>query len=154
MKVIYVLVTVSIVLVSGFLFSKQFTSDTAKIGSVSKTTKTTMDTTMKSVDEVVGSGEEAKNGDFVTVHYKGTLTDGTVFDASRNRGNTGFTFTLGVGQVIKGWDIGVLGMKVGGKRKLTIPSELAYGNQSVAGGLIPANSTLVFEVELLKVEKK
>lgn len=104
------------------------------------------------VDEVVGTGTEAKAGDSVTVHYVGTLTNGTMFDASRNHGDTGFTFTLGAGQVIKGWDVGVAGMKVGGKRKLTIPSDMAYGNQAV-GGIIPANATLVFEVELLKVGK-
>lgn len=99
------------------------------------------------VDEVVGTGAVATAGDNVTVDYVGSLTNGTVFDASKNRGNQGFTFTLGAGQVIKGWDLGVAGMKVGGKRKLTIPSDMAYGNQAV-GGVIPANSTLVFEVEL------
>lgn len=104
-------------------------------------------------DEAVGEGDEAKVGDIVTVHYVGALTDGMIFDASRNRGEKGFTFTVGAGQVIKGWDIGVLSMKVGGKRHLTIPSDLAYGDQAV-GGVIPANSTLIFEVELLKVLSK
>ena len=109
-----------------------------------------MDTTQLIIeDEVVGTGAEAKAGNDVTVHYLGTLTDGTMFDASRNHGDTGFTFTLGAGQVIKGWDQGVAGMKEGGKRKLTIPSDLAYGNRAV-GGVIPANATLIFEVELLK----
>lgn len=117
-------------------------------------TQTSMDTTKLMIeDEVVGTGDEAKAGDTVTVHYVGTLTNGTVFDASRNHGDKGFSFTLGAGQVIKGWDLGVAGMKVGGKRKLTIPSDLAYGNQDVGGGLIPANSTLIFEVELLSVGK-
>ena len=112
-----------------------------------------MDTTQLIIkDEVVGTGEEAKAGNSVTVHYVGTLTNGTIFDASRNHGNQGFTFTLGAGQVIRGWDVGVAGMKVGGKRKLTIPSEMAYGNQAV-GRIIPPNSTLVFEVELIKVGK-
>ena len=112
-----------------------------------------MDTTKLVIeDEVVGTGAEAKAGENVTVHYVGTLTDGTVFDASRNHGDTGFTFTLGAGQVIKGWDQGVAGMKVGGKRKLTIPSNLAYGNRAV-GGVIPANATLIFEVELIGVGK-
>ena len=102
------------------------------------------------VDEVIGTGAEAKSGDSVTVDYVGALTNGTVFDASKKHGTTGFTFALGAGQVIKGWDLGVAGMKVGGKRKLTIPADMAYGSQAV-GGVIPANSTLVFEVELLKV---
>lgn len=110
-------------------------------------------TELKIEDEVVGTGDVATAGDNVTVQYVGALMNGTVFDASRNRGDQGFTFTLGAGQVIKGWDMGVAGMKVGGKRKLTIPASLAYGDQSVGGGLIPANSALVFEVELVKVGK-
>lgn len=109
-------------------------------------------TELKIEDSVIGTGAEAKAGDTVTVHYVGTLMDGTVFDASKPRGNQGFTFTLGAGQVIKGWDVGVAGMKVGGKRKLTIPSDMAYGNQAV-GGVIPANSDLIFEVELLSTGK-
>ncbi len=117
------------------------------------TIKKTMNTdTLIIEDEVIGTGEEAKAGDVVTVHYAGTLADGTAFDASRDRGDSGFSFTLGVGQVIKGWDQGVAGMKVGGKRKLTIPSNLAYGDRAV-GGVIPANATLIFEVELLSVKK-
>lgn len=103
-------------------------------------------------DEVVGTGAIAETGDVVTVHYVGSLTNGTVFDASANRGSEGFTFTLGAGEVIKGWDLGVAGMKVGGKRKLVIPPGLAYGDRAI-GNVIPANSTLVFEVELLNVEK-
>lgn len=101
-------------------------------------------------DIVVGSGEEAKDGNKVSVHYVGTLTDGTKFDSSRDRGDP-FTFILGAGEVIKGWDQGVLGMKVGGTRKLTIPPELGYG-EAGAGSDIPPNSTLIFEVELLSVE--
>ncbi len=103
-------------------------------------------------DEVIGTGATAVAGDTVTVNYVGSLTDGTVFDASADHGTSGFTFVLGAGNVIKGWDEGIVGMKVGGKRKLIIPASLAYGNQAV-GNIIPANSTLIFEVELLKVKK-
>lgn len=106
-------------------------------------------TELKSEDIVVGTGAEAVSGKKVSVHYVGTLTNGTKFDSSRDRG-TPFEFDLGAGQVIKGWDQGVVGMKVGGKRKLTIPASLAYGAGSV--GAIPPNSTLVFEVELLGVK--
>ena len=98
-------------------------------------------------DLVVGSGAEAVAGKRVSVHYTGTLTDGSKFDSSLDRGKP-FQFTLGAGQVIKGWDQGVAGMKVGGKRKLTIPPDLGYGARG-AGGVIPPNATLVFEVELI-----
>ena len=97
-----------------------------------------------------GTGAEAKNGDNVTVHYVGTLTDGKKFDSPRDRGK-GFPFQLGAGRVIKGWEQGVLGMKVGELRKLTIPPHLAYGERGFPGA-IPPNSTLIFEVELLEVK--
>lgn len=106
-------------------------------------------TTLQKTDLKVGTGKEAKAGDRVTVHYRGTLTDGTKFDASYDRGDP-FQFTLGAGEVIKGWDQGVAGMKEGGKRKLVIPGDLAYGPQG-SPPTIPPNATLVFEVELLKV---
>ena len=100
-------------------------------------------------DLSLGDGAEAVKGKDITVHYTGWLTDGTKFDSSLDRRQP-LTITLGVGQVIKGWDEGFAGMKVGGKRKLTIPPEMAYGTRG-AGGVIPPNATLVFEVELLKV---
>lgn len=101
-------------------------------------------------DLVVGKGKEAKAGDTVSVHYVGTLIDGKEFDASRKHGKP-FDFPLGAGQVIKGWDDGVAGMKVGGKRKLTIPYQYAYGEMG-RPPVIPPKATLVFEVELLEVK--
>ncbi|MBX3189002.1 MAG: FKBP-type peptidyl-prolyl cis-trans isomerase [Labilithrix sp.] len=103
-------------------------------------------------DLVVGKGAEAKKGDTVSVHYVGTLTDGKEFDASKKHGKP-FDFELGAGRVIKGWDEGVAGMKVGGKRKLTVPPTLGYGARGFPP-VIPPSSTLVFEVELLEVKKK
>ena len=101
-------------------------------------------------DLVVGNGDVAAAGQKVTVHYTGWLTDGKKFDSSKDRGEA-FVFPLGRGQVIRGWDEGVAGMKVGGKRKLTIPPNLGYGARG-AGGAIPPNATLVFEVELLAIK--
>ena len=97
----------------------------------------------------IGNGDEAVTGKNVTVHYTGWLTNNTKFDSSKDRSEP-FKFPLGAGRVIKGWDQGVVGMKVGGKRKLTIPAELGYGSRG-AGGVIPPNATLIFEVELLGV---
>lgn len=111
--------------------------------SASQATKLTIE------DIKVGTGREVKSGDTVVINYKGTLTDGTTFDSSYDRGEP-FTTQIGVGQVIKGWDLGVVGMKIGGKRKLTIPPSLAYGDQAV--GPIPPNSTLIFQVELIDIK--
>jgi FKBP-type peptidyl-prolyl cis-trans isomerase FkpA len=112
------------------------------------TISTPTETTLGKVDVKVGTGTEAKTGDKVSVHYVGTLTDGTKFDSSRDR-NQPFSFNVGKSEVIQGWDLGIPGMKVGGIRKLTIPPALGYGEH--AQGSIPANSTLIFEVELLSV---
>lgn len=100
-------------------------------------------------DEKVGAGAEAVAGKTVSTHYVGTLADGTKFDSSLDRGNA-FEFKLGAGQVIKGWDLGIAGMRVGGVRKLVISPELGYGQQAI--GPIPANSTLTFEVQLVGVK--
>jgi peptidylprolyl isomerase len=124
-------------------------AETSTASGVSSTTNTNMNEKLEMLDEVVGTGAEAVTGKSVTVNYLGTLINGTKFDSSYDR-NEPFTFNLGAGEVIAGWDQGVNGMKVGGKRKLTIPPSLGYGAADM--GVIPPNSTLVFEVELLKVE--
>jgi FKBP-type peptidyl-prolyl cis-trans isomerase FkpA len=112
----------------------------------------TASSALKMEELEIGSGPEATGpGQFVSVHYTGWLTDGKEFDSSRRRGEP-FDFPLGVGMVIPGWDQGVAGMRVGGKRKLTIPPELGYGARG-AGGVIPPNATLVFEIELLKISE-
>jgi FKBP-type peptidyl-prolyl cis-trans isomerase len=104
---------------------------------------------LKYIDQEVGTGEVAVSGKTASVHYTGWLENGKKFDSSVDRGQP-FSFPLGAGRVIKGWDEGVQGMKVGGKRKLTIPSDLGYGSRG-AGGVIPPNATLIFDVELLGV---
>jgi FKBP-type peptidyl-prolyl cis-trans isomerase FkpA len=112
-------------------------------------TQTTTSSGLIIEDSVVGSGDEASAGQSVSVHYTGWLTDGRKFDSSKDR-NDPFQFQLGARRVIAGWDEGVQGMKIGGTRKLTIPPELGYGARG-AGGVIPPNATLVFEVELLAI---
>jgi len=109
----------------------------------------TTDSGLKYEELAIGEGAVAEKGQTVVVHYTGWLEDGTKFDSSLDR-NTPFDFSLGAGQVIKGWEEGVAGMQAGGKRKLTIPSDLGYGSRG-AGGVIPANATLIFEVELLEI---
>ncbi|MBT3217393.1 MAG: FKBP-type peptidyl-prolyl cis-trans isomerase [Candidatus Marinimicrobia bacterium] len=111
----------------------------------------TMDNGLIIENIIEGEGTEAKDQSIVMVHYTGWLEDGTKFDSSLNPGRDPFRFTVGARQVILGWDQGLLGMKIGGKRKLTIPPELAYGDRG-AGGVIPPGSTLIFEIELLGVE--
>lgn len=106
--------------------------------------------TLQIEDLVVGEGREAQVGDTLVVHYTGWLTNGAVFDSSKGR-NQPFEFTLGQGRVIQGWDQGLVGMKAGGKRRLTIPPHLAYGSEGYAG-VIPPNATLIFEVELLEIK--
>jgi len=121
----------------------------ATTGAIKLTNPTTTPSGLKYEDVVVGTGESPRAGQRVTVHYTGTFTNGTKFDSSRDRGQP-FTFVIGNGNVIKGWDEGVLTMKVGGKRLLEIPPQLGYGSRDY--GPIPGNSTLLFEVELLGVQ--
>lgn len=110
----------------------------------------TTDSGLMYEDKQIGDGAEAKSGDNVIVHYTGWLDSGQQFDSSKNPGRDPFVFTLGAGMVIRGWDEGVAGMKIGGVRELTIPAALGYGSRPI--GPIPANSTLHFEVELLGIE--
>lgn len=148
------LVIVSVLAISIALLTGAWYMNTSRESQVGSATNAVTDITeapaqLNSVDTIVGTGREAKVGDTVFVHYTGRLTDGTVFDSSIPR-NEAFSFQLGLGHVIQGWEIGIQGMKVGGKRTLTIPPELGYGAQAV--GSIPANSTLIFDVELLDVK--
>lgn len=132
------------VITLGGLMALACSSEAAKIDSASRKRELVME------DVVVGTGAQPKVGQTVVVHYTGTFEDGKKFDSSVDRGQP-FRFTLGQGQVIKGWDIGVATMKIGGKRKLTIPGDLAYGPKGHAAG-IPPNATLLFDVELLGIE--
>lgn len=137
-----------------FIFGLNNTSTNSGYQSTSPSTSTTtsneaLPSDLKIEDIIIGTGPEVKSGDTVVIHYKGTLPDGTQFDSSYDR-NEPYETPIGVGAVIKGWDLGVVGMKVGGKRKLTIPPSLGYGAQ--ASGKIPANSTLIFELELVGIK--
>jgi len=121
------------------------------ISCTNKRSKEIMSTGLEIKEIIIGEGVEANDYNKVIVNYTGSLEDGSIFDSSLNPGREPFNFTLGVGSVIKGWDLGVKGMKVGGKRKLIIPADLGYGENG-AGSAIPPGATLIFEVELLKVE--
>jgi FKBP-type peptidyl-prolyl cis-trans isomerase len=126
--------------------TQEVTNTNQQEGDIPMTDTSTKELEINDIE--VGDGAEAVSGAEVTVHYTGTLVDGTKFDSSLDRGEP-FSFNLGAGEVIQGWDEGVMGMKVGGKRQLTIPPELGYGDRDL--GTIPPNSVLIFEVELLEV---
>ncbi len=141
---VVVSVIIIFLMVGGVGLLKDFTNNNTK-----EMNQQNSVTNLEMKDLAVGTGEVAVSGKEVTVHYTGVFTDGKKFDSSRDRGIP-FTFKLGAGMVIKGWDVGVEGMKVGGKRLLIIPPEFAYGPNDY--GPIPGNSTLIFEVELLEVK--
>jgi peptidylprolyl isomerase len=136
-----------LLLMPGCIFSKDEQSKTTKEAMKKVTTESGLQ--YEILQEGKSDGAMPKKGDMVTVHYTGTLTNGSKFDSSLDRGQP-FSFPIGMGYVIKGWDEGVMGMKVGEKRRLTIPANLGYGPRAM-GDKIPANSTLIFDVELLKI---
>ncbi|OGZ59160.1 MAG: hypothetical protein A3E58_01440 [Candidatus Spechtbacteria bacterium RIFCSPHIGHO2_12_FULL_38_30] len=144
MRNVIIPITVLVVVVGVFWFASNNKNRQLSTTKQSATNELQITTTQN------GSGPQAKTGDTLSVHYTGTLRDGKKFDSSRDRG-TPFEFTLGAGQVIKGWDQGLIGMRKGEKRNLIIPASLAYGNASPSP-LIPSGSTLVFEVELLEIK--
>ena len=146
-KTILVIIIVIVLVVLGFIMSRNKTI--APTNNIISNTKT-MQLEIKTTEE--GTGDRVvKAGDTISVHYTGKLVDGTKFDSSLDRG-TPFTFIVGVGQVIKGWDQGLLGAKVGEKRTLTIPSDLGYGAAGAGGGKIPPNATLIFDVEVISIK--
>ena len=145
-----IFVVIAVILIGGLIyFFSQTSNETETKSPTSQVTPQAKVSELKVEDIKVGEGREVKSGDTVVIDYKGTLLDGTKFDSSYDRGKP-FETAIGVGRVIQGWDQGVPGMKVGGKRKLTIPPDLGYGEQGVPG-TIPPNSTLVFEVELVDI---
>jgi FKBP-type peptidyl-prolyl cis-trans isomerase len=147
-KIIGIIIGISILIAGGIIYAAIQSGNGGEINNQTENSGE-MNGELKIEDVKVGEGAIAENGKKVTVHYVGTFPDGKKFDSSRDRGEP-FTFTLGARQVIQGWDQGVLGMKEGGLRKLSVPPELGYGMNDY--GPIPGGSTLLFEVELLKVE--
>lgn len=157
LSIVWILIIVAVVIVGGFIFFSSQQPEEQELVVVEKPQENNMEQEntpagLQIEDISVGEGAVAVSGDQVTVHYVGTFEDGTVFDSSRAK-DTPFAFLLGAGRVIQGWDEGVVGMKIGGIRKLVIPPELAYGERG-APGAIPPNSTLYFEIELLKIQGK
>lgn len=148
-KTQYIAVFAGIALVGFLLYGNSFMNLLNGNSNSASSLEGLPETGVQVQDEVLGEGAAARVGDTVTVHYIGKLTDGKVFDSSVDRGEP-FSFTLGAGQVIKGWDEGLVGMKEGGKRILMIAPDYGYGSQGV--GPIPPNSTLIFQVELIKTE--
>lgn len=145
--IIIALIASTYILINGIKVEKLDSSGNPITDQVQEQAGETSTESVTIEDIVIGTGDEVKAGDKLKVHYVGTLADGTKFDSSRDRG-TPFEFTLGVGDVIAGWDQGLMNMKIGGIRKLTIPASLGYGE--VEQPNIPANSTLIFEVEVLE----
>ena len=154
-KVEIIILIIFLGLVSGFfwfLFNVDSSTGTASVSNYIKTEEKKEEPKPELKIETMeqGQGQEVKSGNVISVHYTGYLENGTKFDSSVDRG-TPFEFQIGMGQVIKGWEQGLIGMKVGEKRKLIIPPELGYGSTG-AGGVIPPNATLIFDVELLEIK--
>ncbi len=147
-NIIIIIIIAACIIVSGYIIFLKYNPSQDTRQNNDNLSMPEQDIKIETVQE--GSGQEAKTGDAVTVNYTGKLTDGTIFDSSLKPGRTSFQFTLGQGRVIQGWEIGVLGMKVGEKRMLTVPPELGYGPSGYPP-VIPGNATLLFEVELLKI---